>query len=176
MNIVEFFELSSGKWFSLCTSHYLTLERAEEGKSDVVIVMLAKSDPDVIALCQACQVNSDLALCGVRATSESTLDFYGKKKQTATLLVPIADSEQASEGQFLRQLIGPGLDPMIGRYSLGSDDALTLINEADAKVSEERLWFASPNLRLRTSLLRGPDGFSVTSFYSEIRMGVKPQQ
>jgi hypothetical protein len=38
--------------------------------------------------------------------------------------------------------------------------------------SEERLWFASPNLRLRTSILKRFGGFSMASLSSEIRMGV----
>jgi hypothetical protein len=43
--------------------------------------------------------------------------------------------------------------------------------------SEERLWFASPNLRLRTSILKRFGGFSMASFCSEIRMGgVQPQE
>ncbi|HEY9702550.1 MAG TPA: phycobiliprotein lyase, partial [Allocoleopsis sp.] len=35
-----------------------------------------------------------------------------------------------------------------------------------------RLWFASPNLRLRTSILKRFGGFSMASFCSEIRLGV----
>jgi hypothetical protein len=38
--------------------------------------------------------------------------------------------------------------------------------------SEERLWFASPNLRLRTSILKRFGGFSMASLSSEIRLGV----
>ena len=37
--------------------------------------------------------------------------------------------------------------------------------------SEERLWFASPNLRMRVSVLKRFGGFSMASFTSEIRMG-----
>ena len=38
-------------------------------------------------------------------------------------------------------------------------------------LTEERLWFASPNLRMRVSVIKRSGSFSVTSFISEIRMG-----
>jgi hypothetical protein len=58
---------------------------------------------------------------------------------------------------------------------LGSDDALTLITEYETMSSEERLWFASPNLRMRVSVLKRYGGFSMASFTSEIRTGgLKP--
>jgi len=61
--------------------------------------------------------------------------------------------------------------PVAGRYVMGNDDALVLITEYESMYSEERLWFASPNLRLRTSVLKRFGGFSMASFCSEIRMG-----
>jgi hypothetical protein len=59
-----------------------------------------------------------------------------------------------------------------GRYRVGEDGALTLITEYETMSTEERLWFASPNLRMRTSILKRFGGFSMASFCSEIRMGV----
>ncbi|MFM7615570.1 MAG: phycobiliprotein lyase, partial [Synechococcales cyanobacterium] len=38
--------------------------------------------------------------------------------------------------------------------------------------SEERIWFASPNLRLRSTLVKTTDNTSLVSFASEIRLGV----
>jgi len=43
--------------------------------------------------------------------------------------------------------------PVAGRYIMGSDE-LTLITEYETMSSEERLWFASPNLRMRVSVLK----------------------
>ena len=61
--------------------------------------------------------------------------------------------------------------PVAGSYKMGSDDALTLTTEYETMWSEERLWFASPNLRMRVGILKRFGGFSMASFTSEIRMG-----
>lgn len=54
-------------------------------------------------------------------------------------------------------------------YSLGNDRALTLILEDDSNYLKERLWLASPNLRVQKSLIKAPNGFNQTAFHSEIR-------
>ena len=61
--------------------------------------------------------------------------------------------------------------PVAGTYKMGNDGALTLITEYETMSSEERLWFASPNLRTRVGVLKRFGGFSMASFTSEIRMG-----
>nr|WP_225938717.1 phycobiliprotein lyase [Kovacikia minuta] len=175
MDIVEFFQLSSGKWFSHRTSYLLAGKQSEGGKSDVLVEMISTTDPEVIQLCEQYGVTPDLALCGCRTTWNSTMDNM-KKQSGSTLLVPIADSEHAATGKLLRQTSQEkSLVP--GRYSIGSDDALALVIEDGETFSEERLWFASPNLRLRTTLLKQAGGFRVASFWSEIRMGLtKPPE
>ena len=57
----------------------------------------------------------------------------------------------------------------MGHYTLGQDEALTLIIETEDIYAEERQWFASENLKLRTIMMRHNDGTQQTSFYSEIR-------
>ncbi len=44
--------------------------------------------------------------------------------------------------------------PVAGSYKMGNDGALTLITEYETMSSEERLWFASPNLRMRVGVLK----------------------
>ncbi len=98
-----------------------------------------------------------------------------EKYSGSTLLVPISSSDQVNEGTLLRD--SQANESAASRYIMGSDDALTLITESDTLYAEERVWFASPNLRLRTRILRQPDGANVASFCSEIRMGVtKPPE
>ena len=177
MNIVEFFELSSGKWFSQRTSHHPEFKQLQVGKSDLVIEMIDKANPEVVKLCKQYNIDPELALCGVRAVWSGSMEQDGEKYAGATMLVPVANSEQLNEGKLLRELDATDKAPVAGRYVVGSDEALTLITEDDTLYAEERLWFASPNLRLRTSVLKRSGGFSLASFCSDIRMGVsKPAE
>jgi hypothetical protein len=82
---------------------------------------------------------------------------------TGTLaLVAIADS--ATTGR----LVTP---TSISTYEIGTDGSFALTAKTDLFHSQERIWFASPNLRLRTILIEGKHGFSMSSLCSEIRMG-----
>ncbi|HEY9750296.1 MAG TPA: phycobiliprotein lyase [Allocoleopsis sp.] len=171
MNIVDFFQQSAGKWFSQRTSHHLAFKQSESGKSDIVIEMLPSNDPEVVKLCEQYEIDPALALCGARVTWNGTMEWDEEKHSGSTVLVPIADPEKPNEGKLLREMGYAEKAPVAGRYVMGDDDALTLITEYESMYSEERLWFASPNLRLRTSILKRFGGFSMATFCSEIRMG-----
>jgi hypothetical protein len=172
MDIKEFFEQSAGKWFSQRTSHHLAFKQAESGKSNLTIEMLNADDPEVIKLCEQYNIDPQHALCGARVTWDGTMEWDKEKHQGSTVLVPVPDVEKPNEGQLLREMGYAEKAPVAGRYIMGSDQALTLITEYETMYSEERLWFASPNLRLRTSILKRFGGFSMASLSSEIRMGV----
>jgi hypothetical protein len=174
MNIVEFFELSSGKWFSQRTSHHLAFRQQEGGKSDIRIEMLDKHDPEVVQLCQDNQIDPELALCGARVTWNGTMEWDEEKHEGSTVLVPVADGDNPSEGKLLRGMGYAEKAPVAGRYIMEGDE-LTLITEYESMYSKERLWFESPNVRLRHSILKRFGGFSMASFCSEIRMGVAAQ-
>lgn len=171
MDITEFFQQSCGKWFSQRTSHHLAFKQSESGKSDIRIEMLAIDDPEVIKLCEQYNFDPALALCGARVSWDGTMEWDEEKHAGSTVIVPIADADNPNEGKLLRDTGYAEKAPVAGRYVMGSDDALTLITEYETMYSEERLWFASPNLRLRTSILKRFGGFSMASFCSEIRMG-----
>jgi hypothetical protein len=172
MDIREFFEVSAGRWFSQRSSHHLAFKQTEGGKSELKIEMLEATDPEVIKLCQQYEVDPASALCGARVSWDGTMEWDEEKHQGSTVLVPIPDSEAPHQGKLLREMGYAEKAPVAGRYSMGTDDALTLITEYETMYSEERLWFASPNLRLRTSILKRFGGFSMASLSSEIRLGV----
>jgi hypothetical protein len=171
MDIVEFFELSSGKWLSQRSSHHFDSQQSEASKSDLVIELLDKAAPEVVKVCEQYCIDPAIALCGAKVSWSSTADLDAKKTTGSTVLVPVASPETNNEGQLLRDVGSPSKPPVPGRYVLGSDEALTLITEDETIHVEERLWFASPNLRLRTSMLKRAGGSSTASFFSEIRMG-----
>jgi len=172
MDIMEFFQLSAGKWFSQRTSHHLAFKQTEGGKSDLQIDSLAKDDPAVVQLCEQYDIDPASALGGARVTWDGTMEWDEGKHSGSTVLVPVADPDKPNEGKLIREMGYAEKAPVAGRYIMGADQALTLITEYETMYSEERLWFASPNLRLRTSILKRFGGFSMASFCSEIRMGV----
>jgi CpeS-like protein len=175
MDIVEFFQLSSGKWFSQRTSHYPDLKKPESGKSDLQVECLDSADPVVIQLCQNAQVDPALVLSALRSHWNGTIEAQKEKIIGSTILIAIANPETPNAGILLRQST-PQNHLLVGSYELGTDEALTLTTTADSYTIAERIWFASPNLRLRTSTLKASDGSNVASFSSEIRMGgAKPQ-
>ncbi|MGB3512448.1 MAG: phycobiliprotein lyase [Microcoleaceae cyanobacterium] len=170
MDIIEFFKLSAGKWFSQRTIHNLVSGELQAGKSDVSIDILEKTDPTVIKLCEQHQVNSNLAeLPGVRITWDGSTNKEQVKDTGTAILIPIPNSDAPHQGQLLQDR-GDGNSPKIsGRYIMGDDDVLTMITESDGLYAEERLWYLIPNLRLRTSIVKRPNGFNLASFCSEIR-------
>lgn len=175
MDIVEFFQQSSGKWFSQRSSHHLGFKQSEGGQSNLWIEVLPQDDSAVVALCTQHQVDPTLALPGIRVTWDGKMESDKGKPTGSAILVPIADSETPNAGRLLRQNGYGAQAPATGRYVIGNDDVLVLTTEDKTLYAEERLWFASPNLRLRTSILKQSGGFSTASFCSEIRMGgVKP--
>ncbi len=176
MDIVEFFQQSTGKWSSMRTSHHLAFKQQEGGKSDIRIEMLDKADPEVVKLCQMYEVDPSLALCGARVTWDGTMEWDEEKHAGSTVLVPIADPENPKEGKLLRDMGYAEKAPVAGRYVMADNDELTLITEYDTMYSKERLWFESPNVRLRHSILKRFGGFSMASFCSEIRLGVAAPQ
>ncbi len=173
MDIVEFFQLSNGKWFSQRSN--LAAKASPGGRSDLYIEALSSTDPVVIELCEQNNIDPSQALCGVRVRWDGSMELEREKYSGSTVMVPISSSNQANEGMLLRG--GNSTEATASRYIMGTDDALTLITESDTLYAEERVWFASPNLRLRTRILRQPDGVNIASFCSEIRMGVtKPPE
>ncbi len=173
MDIKEFFENSSGKWFSQRTSQHLAFNQSEWGKSDLWVELLLPSDPSVTQLCEQQSRQASQAICGARITWEGVVGQDADQQKGVTLLVPIADAAQANKGTLLRQTASP--QPMVATscYVLDDEGVLTLVTDypESGATAEERVWFASPNLRLRTSILRRPDSFSTASFCSEIRLG-----
>lgn len=174
MDIKEFFEQSAGKWFSQRTGHHPAFKQAESGQSNITIEILAADAPEVVQLCEQYHIDPALAVCGARVTWDGTMEWYEDKgkRSGSTVLVPVPNSDKANEGRLLRKMGDAHKAAVTGRYVIGNDNALTTITESETMYSEERLWFASPNFRLRTTILKHSGGFSMASLYSEIRMGV----
>ncbi|HEY9809973.1 MAG TPA: phycobiliprotein lyase [Halomicronema sp.] len=166
MDIKEFFTQSTGKWFSQRTNHHLNPPHLEASKTDLWIDSLPTSDPNVIKLCEEHKIDPSSAFFGINVKWDAKIGPDEIKQTGTTILIVIP--EDAKTGQIIQQSAGRG------NYSLGNDEALTITLKNSSFSVEERIWFESPNLRLRTSTVNHSNGSSVASFCSEIRMGGVP--
>ncbi len=176
MNVREFFELSAGKWFSQKTSHHLTLKQSESGKSDLVIEILPNDNPQVIQLCQQAGIESSLIWGGAKYTWKGIINWDNQPKNTPnqqgeTIAISIPDPWVANTGKLFHTSGGGIRSPQVAQYRMGDDHALTLVTETEHTAAEERVWFESNNVRLRTTIVTQSSGNSLAAFYSEIRMG-----
>jgi CpeS-like protein len=176
MTIQNFLEMSAGKWFSQRTSHQLISQQSAHGSSDIVIEVLAASHPQISLLCQQHQIDSSQVADGIQVIAQTAPQWNAPKNallmNTTTVLVPLILIDQNSVGQLLWTTNGQHMS--IGKFEVGADESLTLFLSTPSMQIEERIWFASPNLRLRTSVQKSSAGWSLASFCSEIRMGGQP--
>jgi hypothetical protein len=173
MDIQSFFQSCSGKWVSQRTTHDLIAQGNQSGRSDLWGEILEAGHAEVVALCRQLNLDPSHAICGLQIRWSEAADLYQSRfkprDEGSALLVPMVDLDASNAGQLLRSL--NGASPKVGTYSLGTDEALTLRFKEDNVLSEERIWFASPNLRLRSSSIRQGEVVGITTFCSEIRMG-----
>jgi hypothetical protein len=176
MDIKEFLDLSIGKWFVQRTNYHLTQTQADNSKADITIEMLSPDDPQVIQLCQQNNIDPNLSLGGTKHSWDNSVDWGKSKQQGSSLIVLIPDSDNSAIGRLLRKTEHQEEVSISGRYILGKDLALTLIIETENFYAEERQWFASNNLKLRTTIVKAPNGSTQTYFYSEIRKAAPPKE
>ena len=89
----------------------------------------------------------------------------------SSVLVPIPDASGSNRGRLLRDQGYAEAIAAVGHYHLTDDGTFVLLTDYDRAAAEERIWFATPNLRLRVSLIKTSNGTGVVtaSFSSEIR-------
>jgi aspartate-semialdehyde dehydrogenase len=166
MQNVNFFKKQGGRWFSQRTTHYLKAGESKAGKSDLEITYMDISADDVNQLCQAANCSAADALGGLKILQKSTI-VGGESRQQATVVVAIATDEQT--GKLLRQIDGQPASQS-SQYRL-ENDVLTILSEVNGVRAEERWWFITDNLRMRTNVLSDDAGQIMASFCSEIRLG-----
>ena len=173
MDIQEFFQLCDGKWVSQRTTHYLVEQKNQSDRSDLWIDFVDATDSDLAKLSQHFSIRPEQIYGGLKVRWSEVAEAYQSRFKTqktgSALVIPVADSDHPTAGKLLRQL---GTDSTAGTYSFGSDEALTIVLKQDGLITEERIWFVSPNLRLRSSITQRDETVQVTSFCSEIRMGL----
>lgn len=172
MNITEFVNLSFGKWRSQRSAHHLAFRHFEEVTSTINIEAVELENPQVIALCKSYNIDPKIAASPFKMSWEGESDWDESETLSgSTILVPVPHPENHTKGRLLREQGYAETVPSVGNYYIGEDETFVLTTSYDRASAEEKIWFATPNLRFRVSLIKTSDGKGVTtaSFSSEIR-------
>lgn len=172
MNITQFVKLSIGRWRSQRSAHHLAFGHFEEVRSTIDISPLSTDDPAVVDLCKSYSIDSQAVISPFRMSWEGESDWdEDETHEGSTVLVPIPDPNDPRQGKLLRDQGYAEAIAAVGKYRLSEDGTFILLTEYERAAAEEKIWFATPNLRLRVSLIKTSDGAGVVtaSFSSEIR-------
>lgn len=172
MDITEFVERSVGRWRSQRSAHHLAFAHFEEVISNIEIELLDAKNQAVIELCQTYDIDPQLIASPFRMSWEGESD-WDEEETTAgkTILVPIPDPENGKTGKLLRDQGYAETIAAVGQYHFNEDGTFVLLTSYDHAAAEEKIWFVTPNLRFRVSMIKTSKGTGVTtaSFASEIR-------
>ncbi|TVQ54055.1 MAG: phycobiliprotein lyase [Spirulina sp. DLM2.Bin59] len=163
MDIQTFLTQCAGKWFAQRTTYQLIDNQSESSKSELVIEGLAPDAAPVQALCAEGNVTEDQVWAGLAIHWDNHVDWGQTPEKGSTTLALAATEPHAPQGQLLRAGLG------VGRYVLAADESLLLTVDQGERTYEERIWFASENLRFRTVTITEGNAVAQTAFYSEIR-------
>ncbi|NJR63982.1 MAG: phycobiliprotein lyase [Cyanobacteria bacterium CRU_2_1] len=172
MDVMEFFQLSTGTWRSQRTTHHLAFKRSEAGESKIQVEALLADDPRVIEICQIHEVDPKLAIGGAFVCWQGAMgwDRDDDNHEGSTVFTLIPDAEQSRQGTLLRERGYAEVVPVAGQYYMDDEGGLVLTTEYETMSSIERFWFASPSLRMRTSTVKRFGGFSTATFCTEFRI------
>lgn len=170
MTVEEFFEKSNGDWKSQRSSHNLAWTQFEAVTSEIKIESRASSDAEVVDLCKQYDVNADDVLLSLAMSWEGESDWDDDEvMEGSTVMSVIKDSP--TKGRLLRSVGYAETIPAVGHWEMTPDGVFVLNTAYDAAAAEERIWFATPDLRMRVSQIRTSSGRGVVtaSFSTEIR-------
>lgn len=160
MEIVNFFKKQEGRWFSQKTTHYLQAGKSKAGKSDLEVTYVPAEDPALQQLVQIARTEEPLG--GLRINHTTTV---GPQSEVKSLLLAAVGTER---GQLLQK--GDAEVLKVSQYRWESN--ALVIESKDGELSvEERWWFITDNIRMRTSVIHDGDTQTLASFCSEIRLG-----
>lgn len=173
IDAIKFFQQSAGKWSSSRTTHHLAFKRSEIGESNIEVESLEANSPEIIALCEMHEIDPKLAVGGSRVNWLGTMawdksDEENHEGNTVFAIVP--DEGDPTKGRLLRERGYAEIVPVVGLFQMDDEGGLVLTTEYETMSSIERFWFASPNMRMRTSTVKRFGGFNSASFCVETRV------
>jgi phycoerythrin-associated linker protein len=173
MDIETFVAQSLGCWRSQRSSHNLAFQHSEEVHSKIDIAPMDLTDGSVAELCKAHGFEPCHAISPFHMSWQGESDWDDNEvSEGSCLLVPIAEpGGDKRRGKLLRSQGYAEVMPAVGDYRFTAEGEFVLITPYDHASAEERIWFGTPNLRFRVSMIRTSDGQGVVtaSFASEIR-------
>lgn len=170
MTVEEFFDKSLGEWKSQRSSHNLAWAQFEAVTSEISIEPREVSDRDVVELCKQNDVSVDDVLVSIAMSWEGESDWDDEETMSgSTVMSVVKDTD--STGRLLRSMGYAEEIPAVGTWEMTSEGVFVLTTSYDAAAAEERIWFATPDLRMRVSQIRTSSGRGVVtaSFSTEIR-------
>lgn len=93
----------------------------------------------------------------------------------STVFAIVPDADDPTKGKMLRERGYAEIVPVAGQFEMDTEGGLTLITEYETMSSIERFWFASPDVRMRTSTVKRFGGFSTATFCTENRLSAKAE-
>lgn len=178
MDIDTFVAQSVGQWRSQRSAHHLAFGHFEEVRSTINIVALTLEHEAVVELCQRYEVSPSEATSPFKMSWEGESDWdEDEVLKGETVLVPVPDPNKPNTGRLLRDQGYAETMEAVGTYVLTPEDIFILTTPYDRASAEEKIWFSTPNLRFRVSLIKTSDGKGVTtaSFSSELRRPAKTE-
>ncbi|MGL5061812.1 MAG: phycobiliprotein lyase [Microcoleus sp.] len=172
MDAMEFFQNSAGEWRSQRSTHHLAFRQAEIGDSNIQVTALAADDERVAEICQIHSVDPSRAAGGAFVTWNGSMswDKDDENHKGSTVFAIVPDPDNPRQGLMLRERGYAETAPVAGQFEMDDEDGLLLITEYETMSSIERFWFATPNVRMRTSTVKRFGGPSTATFCTEVRV------
>lgn len=159
-----------GEWRSQRSSHNLAWTQFEAVTSEIQILGLTSQDEEVKALCEQNKVQGSEVATALKMTWEGESDWNDDEVLAGeAVMAVVKDSERT--GRLLRSVGYAETIPAVGEWEMTDEGVFVLRTFYEAAAAEERIWFATPNLRMRVSQIRTSSGAGVVtaSFSTEIR-------
>ncbi len=173
MNIERFISQSEGVWRSMRSGHSLAFQQFEEVTSEIQIRSLPLEDVRVETLLDIYKEKNLLPISPFEIKWSSNSDWEEQNDSLISsgksIMIPLPKS--SSEGLMIRSLGYIEAQKALSHYSFLSDGTFLLSTQYDQTIAEERIWFASENVRFRASVIKtlGSGGIMQSSFASEVR-------
>mmetsp|Transcript_26457 Transcript_26457/g.38927 ORF Transcript_26457/g.38927 Transcript_26457/m.38927 type:complete len:248 (+) Transcript_26457:16-759(+) len=171
MTVEDFYTNSIGSWRSLRSSHNIAFAQLEEVNSEIDITTVDQDDEELIQICKTYDVDPKTACSCIRMAWEGTSDWDEEAPPItgSTVLVVVKDSD--TKGRLLRSVGYTEEIPAVGDWEMQPDGTFVLHTLYDRAAAEERIWFGTPDLRMRCSIIKtqGGKGVLTASLSTEVR-------